>query len=143
MGDARRLDADHDAGEVDQDRCEGGASREVREAPTGRSGGFAKTVCRHPGAHPTAACCALHGPFMMTRQAPRNGSRRDTSGVCHAPNPRNDPERPPWHPDESASSAWKTGETRKQGWRNGGRTLYNDDHGPAGVAGRGQMGNVS
>lgn len=31
----------------------------------------------------------------------------------------------------------------KPGRRTWGRALYNDDHGPAGVAGRGQMGNVS
>ena len=52
--------------------------------PDGRGGGAAQAVRRDPGPHPATAPCGQHGPFMMTRQAPQNGSRCDDPRGCPA-----------------------------------------------------------
>ncbi len=81
----------------------------------GRQEGSAKLVRCHPGVHSTAACCGQQGAFMMTRQAPQNGSRYDDPRGCHAPDRKKRSEKPPCRPGERPSSERKTARTSKTG----------------------------
>ena len=65
-------------------------SRTVRGPPTGRGGGPAKAVRRHPGAHrATPARRGRLGTVRMTPQVAQTRPRRDTSEGCHAPSTKN------------------------------------------------------
>ncbi len=129
------------ADELFRDRCEGGASLEIRVLPDGRGGGPAQTLRRHPGSHPAPACRARHGACMMFPPARQNGSRCNGRRGCPAPTTRNEVEKPPWHALEVPFQPGRPEKTRKWGSRNGGALLqYRIRLG--GVAGQGQMRNV-
>jgi hypothetical protein len=114
----------------------------MRRVSTCRGGSPAKVVRSHPGTYSTPACRARHGALVMTGLARQNGSRCDGPRGCPAPNSRNEPEKPTWHPGGYPSSARKSGETRKRGRRSRGDAGTIREYCPGGVAGQGQMGNV-
>ena len=118
------LDADDLAGEVDQDRTEGGTPLEVREVPTGGGGSPAKAVRSNPGAHRAIArSCGWVDGLGMTRRTAHNGSRRNTSGGCHAPITKNGAEKPLWHARRGPFQAVRPEKARKQGRRTRGGTV--------------------
>ncbi len=127
---------------IDQDRGERGAPLEVRVLPDGRGGGATKAVRLHPGSHPTPACRASRGAFMMPSPAFRKGSHCDGPRGYLAPTPENETERPPWRPEERASSAQKIEKTRKRGRRTGEDRCYNNGTSPGGLAGQRYLGNL-
>ena len=64
------LDADDAAGQADQDKGEGGASRTVCDVPTGRSGGGVEDLCGGVGADTTLRCDLTEASIDVTALNP-------------------------------------------------------------------------
>ena len=88
------LDADHVAGQADQDRREGGASRTVCDIPTDRGGSAAEDLCGDIGADTTICCDLTEAHTDMTTVNPSSTQQNpEACAVALSQRPSKPPSR--------------------------------------------------